>query len=138
MKIENLQKIYESNKTTIYKGRYQDYPQDVIIKILNLQYPTIEQKTRFYNEYYFTKNLNFSGIRKVIKKDTFEGKNILILEHFDGENLSKFDSKHQTDLKELLQVASNIAQTLGEIHLQNIIHKDINSNNIFCLSLIKY
>jgi serine/threonine protein kinase len=130
METRNIQKIYEGKNSTIYYGKYDNYNKYVIIKILNTEYPTEEQINRFNNEYEFTEELIIPGVRKGIKKDKRDGKNTLILEYFDGQTLKDFISSNNCNIKSLVKIASNISQTLGEIHQQNIIHKDINSNNI--------
>lgn len=52
---------------------------------------------------------------------------ILMLEFFEGMTLSNYQ---ETDIKTLLEVAILLAQGLADIHRCNIIHKDINSDNI--------
>jgi len=130
METISLQKIHESNKSIIYKAKNLNDDKNVIVKVLNYEFPTKEQITRFNNEYEFTEELIIPGVRKVLKKDKKDGKNCLILEYIDGQTLKDFISTNNCDIKSLIEIASKISQTLGEIHLQNIIHKDINSNNI--------
>ncbi|OQX98913.1 MAG: hypothetical protein B6I24_03970 [Bacteroidetes bacterium 4572_128] len=127
---KNLQKIYESQNSIIYKGKYKDFENDVLIKILNDENPSEEKINRFNNEFEFTKDLKIDGLREVFKKDKDNGKNILILEYFDGQNLKKFFFQKTANFFNKLKIAINISQTIAEIHEQNIIHKDINSNNI--------
>ncbi len=129
MKQENIQKIYESKNSTIYKGVYNGFEKKVLIKFLNIETHSEEQILKLNNEYEFTHNLGISGVRKVLKKDKKDEQNILISEYFEGQTLKDFinqDNKFEL----LIKVAINISQTLGEIHQHNIIHKDINSNNI--------
>ncbi len=130
MSTNDLHKIYESYNSTIYKGKYQNYNKDVIIKVLNSEHPTEEQITRFNNEYKFTKDLGINGVRKALNIDKVGGKNILILEYFEGQIIRQFIKKNNENIESCIQAACNISQALGEIHQQNIIHKDINSNNI--------
>ncbi len=129
MNTKNLQKIYESKNSIIYKGKYKNFDKDVIIKVLNAEYPSEKQIIGFNNEYEFTKDLNISGVRKVINIDEINGKNILVLEYFKGKTVRKALNK-LVNIENILKIAINITQTLGHIHQQNIIHKDINSNNI--------
>jgi len=128
--MQKMQKIYESNNSTIFKGRHDDFDNDIIIKQLNAEYPTEEQIVQFNNEYEFTKNLQIGGVNKALKKDKKDGKNILILEYFDGQTLKEFISKNRLNIDKFLKIACNISQIIGEVHQYNIIHKDINSNNI--------
>ncbi|OQX98107.1 MAG: hypothetical protein B6I20_11485, partial [Bacteroidetes bacterium 4572_117] len=127
---KKLKKIYESNNSTIYRGKYHGFDNEVVIKVLNTEYPSEKQITQFNNEYKFTHNLKISGIRKALKKDKIDGKNILILEYFEGETLTEFIEQNSFNTKLFLQIAENITQSLIEIHKQNIIHKDLNPHNI--------
>ncbi len=128
--MQNLQKIYESNNSTIYKGKHNDFDNNVIIKELNAESPSEEENIQFNNEYEFTKNLQISGVNKALKKDKKDGKNILILEYFEGQTLKEFINKTKLEIEIFIKIACDISQIIGEIHQQNIIHKDINSNNI--------
>jgi len=130
MVVVNLQKIYISKNSTIYKGKEQGFDNDVVIKVLEEEYPSEDQINTFNNEYDFTKDLNIQGVRKVLKKSTKSGKHSLILDYFDGKELIQYIIKNDSNILSKLQIAINIAQTLGEIHTKNIIHKDINTNNI--------
>ena len=55
--MQNLQKIYESKNSSIFKGKYSGFDNEVIIKMLNAEYPSEEQVVRFNNEYEFTNDL---------------------------------------------------------------------------------
>ena len=129
MTIKTIHKIYESNNSTVYIGNHGDFGNDVIIKSMNTEYPTEEQIIRFANEYEFTKT-GIPGVRKALKKTRENGKLVLILEYFDGQTLNEFIEENNLSVPELIPVGVGIAQALGNIHQQKIIHKDINSNNI--------
>ena len=130
--MENLQKLYESSNSTIFKGKHKDFKNEILIKVLKTDAPAEAQLTRFENEYKLTHNIKIQNVRKALKIAQFTGKNALFLEYFDGKTLKKIHSLKKEELKNknLLSIAINIAQTLGEIHEQNIIHKDLTSNNI--------
>ena len=129
MELNDLQKIYQGSKTTVYKGRIEDARREVVVKVLNNEFPSTEQIESFNNEYEYTTDLNISGIRQVLGKQKLEGKICLVFEYFGRQTLKEFIAgKH--DLSSLIRIACQISQILGEIHQRNVIHKDINSNNI--------
>ncbi|MEA3452429.1 MAG: AAA family ATPase [Bacteroidota bacterium] len=128
--MEKLEQIYKNNRITVYKGRCSDYEKDVALKFLNSEYPSEELIKRFENELKFTKNLNIKNIQKVLEKRITDRKHLLILEFVEGETIKSFINKKTTNLKSAIKIAIKIAETIGEIHQQNIIHNDINSNNI--------
>jgi serine/threonine protein kinase len=59
----------------------------------------------------------------------------LILEDFDGESLRAFLSSRTITIKDFLTIAIQLAETLGELHQKNIIHKDIKPQNIIINSV---
>ncbi len=129
MKFSDLHEIYQGNQSTVFKGMVSNSHKEVVIKVLNSEFPTALQIERFKNEYEFTRELNIPGIRQVIGMDQQEGKTCLIFEHFGRQTLKEFIADNH-DAKSLIRIACKISQILGEIHQRNIIHKDINSNNI--------
>jgi len=66
--MEKLKQIYRNNRITVYTGKYLDFDKDVIVKILNSEYPSEEQIARFENEFEITKDLNIEHIQKVLAK----------------------------------------------------------------------
>jgi len=128
--MNDLQKIYESQNSIIYKGKYLEFDEQVLIKTLNSKFINDKKIDCFDNEFKITKKLEIHGVRKALKNIKENGKNILILEYFNGITLKNFFSKKKINFSKYLKIVSKISQIIGEIHNKNIIHKDINSNNI--------
>ena len=63
------EKIYESSRSIMYRGRRKTDNLPVVIKILNSEYPTPEDIARFKREYEITSILN---IEKTIKAFSLE------------------------------------------------------------------
>ena len=125
-----LQKIYASSTSIIYRGIRESDQQKVIIKILNKDYPTTSELDKFKEEYQITKSFNCQGIIKVYSLVKYQNSLALIFEDFGGESLKLILSKKHFSLVELLEIAIKIAIALEEIHSNNIIHKNLNANNI--------
>ncbi len=130
MNVGILEKIYESKNSIIYKGLSPVSENHVVVKILNNEFPTEEEIQQFNKEYEIINELKIKGIRKVLAKDTADNKHKLILEYFEGQTLREYLLQNRQPISELLKIAVAIAQIVGEIHQQKIIHKDINSQNI--------
>lgn len=124
------EKIHESIKTVIYRGRKIGESKSVIVKIPNTEYPTMEEIIRLRNQYALTKNLNITGIVKPLSIEPYKNGLALILEDFDGISLKEYIDNNKLAISEFLKIAIQIAEILGEIHKNNIIHKDINPYNI--------
>ncbi len=133
MKTERIQKIYESQYSLIYQGRHQQVDQDVIIKVLNSDYPTENKITQFNAEYELTKDVeDIPGVRKALYIEKEDGQHCLILEYFAGQTLQHFivEQAGKIHILSRLKIAGAIAHIFGHIHQHNIIHKDVNSHNI--------
>ncbi|MGD1701865.1 diguanylate cyclase domain-containing protein [Dapis sp. BLCC M229] len=122
-----LDKIHQSMNSEVYRAIREEDAQRVILKVLKADYPTLSQLTRYKQEYELTRHLNLEG---VIKAYSLEQYQIIILEDFGGESLNIIQKSYQFDLTDFLDIAIKITTTLGQIHAENIIHKDINPANI--------
>ena len=128
-KINSL--IYESALSGVYRGYCESDFQQVILKILKLEYPTPEAIARYKLEYEVCKQLShIDGVVKAyefIKSQRFR---CITFEDFGGESLRILKSSRIFNLAEILEIATQVAGILSEIHGANVIHKDINPSNI--------
>jgi len=122
--------LHEGTKTVIYQGRYELEGTPVIIKTLKAEYPTLEEIARIRHEYQILHSLNIPGIIKPIELKPYEHGLALILEDFGGQPLQQYITSQKTNLINFIQIASQLAQIVGELHQNQIIHKDIKPPNI--------
>jgi predicted ATPase/serine phosphatase RsbU (regulator of sigma subunit)/tRNA A-37 threonylcarbamoyl transferase component Bud32 len=122
--------IYESANSLVYRGERNEDNQPVILKVLKEDYPTPEELTRYRQEYEMTHHLNLEGVVKTYGIKKYENTLVMVLEDFGGESLKRLMADRPFTLKEFLSLAIQITNTLGQIHTQNVIHKDINPANI--------
>ncbi|MEG4030223.1 MULTISPECIES: AAA family ATPase [unclassified Microcoleus] len=122
--------LHEGTKTVIYQGRYELEHTPVIIKTLKAEYPTLEEIARIRHEYQILHSLNIPGIIKPIELKPYEHGVALILEDLGGQPLKEYINSKKTNLINFLQIASQLAKILGELHQNHIIHKDIKPQNI--------
>ena len=54
----------------------------------------------------------------------------IVMEDFGGSSLGRLQKEQRFSLIDALKIGTVIANTLGNIHLQGVIHKDINPDNI--------
>ncbi|MEM6446977.1 MAG: serine/threonine-protein kinase, partial [Cyanobacteria bacterium P01_D01_bin.123] len=125
-----LERIYESENSLVYRGRSQVDDLPVIIKILKEDYPTPAELTRYRQEYEITRTLNLDGVIRVCGLEPYKRTLAIVLEDFGGQSLKTLFSKSCISPAKLLDLALQIVDILGQIHAQNIIHKDINPSNI--------
>ncbi|MEG4865910.1 MULTISPECIES: hybrid sensor histidine kinase/response regulator [unclassified Microcoleus] len=125
------EKIYSGVNTAIYRGIWQEQDLPVIVKTLNSEYPTLEEITRLRHEYKIRENLkDIEEIVNCYRLETNQNGVALTLEDFGGLALSIFLMATKLDLKQFLEIAVELAKSLGKIHQNQIIHKDIKPHNI--------
>ncbi|HAX74918.1 MAG TPA: serine/threonine protein kinase [Cyanobacteria bacterium UBA11372] len=124
-------KIYESEKSLVYRGIYEQKQIPAIIKVLKSDYPSLAELNQYKQEYEITQQLNIPGVIKAYSLEKYQNTLVMILEDFGGDSLKKLvRSSQKITLVEFLEIAIKITEILGEIHAVNIIHKDINPSNI--------
>jgi serine/threonine protein kinase len=74
--------------------------------------------------------LDLAGVIKVYGIEKYQNTLVIILEDFGGESLKQIMANEPLTVKKFLSLAIQIANSLGNIHAANIIHKDINPSNI--------
>lgn len=129
-----VEQIKIGANTVVYRGyRYCESDrnrQPVILKITNIQEQTVEAATLLKHEYEIAKTLDIEGIVKPYGLEYYDRRLALILEDFGGESLKKFGDRVKIKTKDFLEIAIQLALTMGEIHQNHIIHKDIKPSNI--------
>lgn len=124
-------KLYVTDKITIYRGINLKTNQIVILKMLTADYPSEENIAQLRHEYNILKKLNIPNVIRTYGFEKVDHKYILILEDVpDGQTLSTFLSKTQIDIETFLFMAIQLADLLYSVHLAHIIHKDVNPYNI--------
>ncbi len=125
------QKIYESARSLVYRGQMgNDNPMPVVLKVLKEEYPNPEEQARYRREYEMTHSLNLIGVVKAYSIEKYQNSLVIVLEDFGGESLKHWMLRRHFTLPEFLSIAISITESLGQIHLANIIHKDINPTNL--------
>jgi len=127
----DLTQIHESANSQVYRARKLKDNQPVILKFLNQDYPTPEQIRRYKQEYYLTCQLEYPGIIKAYSLEEWQRSYAIVLEDFGGISLKQWLKEHKILYpSEFLVLAIAITEIIGQIHTQNVIHKDINPDNI--------
>lgn len=127
---KQLQLLYESNKTLIFRATKELGQPSVILKFLKDPQPSLSDVSKLVHSYEIVKNLQISGIVKVLRLEKQERRPILVQEDVAGVSLHDFLKDHNLDLISFLKIAARLANTLGDIHHHQIIHKDIKPANI--------
>ncbi len=128
------EQIYLGSKTLVCRGIREQDQKPVIIKLMQNEYPTFSEIIQFRNQYTITKNLDLTGIVKPYSLVNYRNGYALLMEDFGGISLKDYvtnvETEDATSLQQFLQIAIQIASTLGELHRHRVIHKDIKPANI--------
>ena len=124
------EELYESANTLVYRGQRSVDNQPVILKVLKQDYPPPEKIAGFKREYEITCNLNIAGVVDAYSLESDQHRWVMALEDFGGESLARLELASKFPLTEFLTLAIQVTDILGQIHQQNIMHKDINPSNI--------
>lgn len=136
------EKIYDSNRTVVYRGQRQSDAKTAIVKVLRNEYPSFSELLAFRNQYTITKNLNIPGIVQPIALETYRNGYALVMEDVGGISLSDYikhkkkKTKEQGNTSELLSseeflaIALQLADIFDGLYRDRVIHKDIKPANI--------
>ncbi|MEH2235336.1 trifunctional serine/threonine-protein kinase/ATP-binding protein/sensor histidine kinase [Nostoc sp.] len=125
-----LETLHSGSKTVIYRGRRETDNASVIVKTLLCEHPPLEDIARLRHEYQIIEPLRIPGIVKAYELKNYQHSLALVLEDIPGCLLKELIATQTTTLIAFLKVGINLAQILGELHAQKIIHKDIKPHNI--------
>ncbi|MBW4681165.1 MAG: AAA family ATPase [Microcoleus vaginatus WJT46-NPBG5] len=125
-----LAQVHESEKSIVYRALHSQDNLPVILKVLKEDFPSPEQIARYKQEYKIIQNLNLEGVVKVYGLQKYRNTVALVLEDFGAKSLKNLINENHLNLKDILKISIKVVEILGEIHQQNIIHKDINPSNI--------
>jgi predicted ATPase/signal transduction histidine kinase/tRNA A-37 threonylcarbamoyl transferase component Bud32 len=119
-----------TNRTIVYQAIAQPDATPVILKTIASEYPHKTDIARLNHEYEILDGLQLDGVVAAYGLEEFQGKPILVLEDFGGRDLAFYLQSHTLSIAEGLQIGCQLAQAIGELHEQQIIHKDIKPQNI--------
>jgi len=127
--IKTIEVLYTGQDVVVYRGEHPEH-KEVAIKMLRTDFPSATQEQHIHNEFDIGINLNSGGIRKILQLTKIDNKHALILELIDGKPIKKNLPLFSKDIRFFLETSIKIAAALNSLHEKNIIHKDLNSNNI--------
>jgi tRNA A-37 threonylcarbamoyl transferase component Bud32 len=118
--------------SSVYKARDALLERHVALKILHEQYNEDEDFVeRFKREARSVAQLQHPNIVTVIDRGEEEGRQYIVFEYIEGENLKELVvRKGRLDVRDALEIALEVARGLAFAHEQGLIHRDVKPQNI--------
>jgi eukaryotic-like serine/threonine-protein kinase len=118
--------------STVYKARDSLLERNVVLKVLHQQYSEDEQFVeRFKREARSVAQLQHPNIVTVIDRGEEGGRQYIVFEYIDGENLKELVvRKGRLDVRTTLEVGLEIARGLSFAHEHGLVHRDVKPQNV--------
>ena len=118
--------------STVYKAHDSLLERNVALKVLHQQYNEDEDFVeRFKHEARSVAQLQHPNIVTVIDRGEEDGRQYIVFEFIDGENLKELVvRKGRLGLRDALEIALEIARGLAFAHDHGLIHRDVKPQNV--------
>ena len=118
--------------STVYKAHDSLLERNVALKVLHQQYNEDEDFVeRFKHEARSVAQLQHPNIVTVIDRGEEDGRQYIVFEFIDGENLKELVvRKGRLELRDALEIAAEIARGLAFAHDHGLIHRDVKPQNV--------
>lgn len=125
-----FEKVHSSKHTVTYRGLRLRDKQSVVLKLPSQTNPTSKDIALLQNEYQLLNHLSIPGVSRVYDLIQSNLIPVLVLDDVGGISLAKFVEGQPLDLTLFFQIALQLTDIIGQLHLCHIIHKDIKPDNI--------
>jgi serine/threonine protein kinase/TolA-binding protein len=116
----------------VYRAQDTKLGRQVALKVLPMGNTSSEESIeRFRREARTASSLNHPNICTIYGFDEYEGQLYLAMELLDGEPLDRRLSGRPMELRQMLEIAAQVADALDAAHTEGILHRDVKPANIF-------
>ena len=122
--------VFDREPTRVFRARRLSDGLMVMLKSLRDEQEAREASACLKHEYEMARRLQVPSVIRVYGLERLQGRPVVVLEDFGGDSLDHVVQQRSLVLQEVLAIATQLVQGLGEIHAANIIHKDINPSNV--------
>ncbi len=122
--------LYESATTRVLRATRRGEQRSVVLKVLKEGELTRGYFERYQQEFELLKSLGSPGVVRVIDFLRLPEGHTLVLEDQGGESLARRLARGALRLPEFLAIAIGASEALAEVHLADVIHKDVSPGNL--------
>jgi serine/threonine-protein kinase len=118
--------------SSVYKAHDSLLERYVALKVLHEQYNEDDEFVeRFKREARSVAQLQHPNIVTVIDRGEEEGRQYIVFEYIDGENLKELVvRKGRLDVRDALEIAVEVARGLAFAHEHGLVHRDVKPQNV--------
>ena len=118
--------------SSVYRAHDSLLERNVALKVLHQQYNEDEDFVeRFKHEARSVAQLQHPNIVTVIDRGQEDGRQYIVFEYVDGENLKELVvRKGRLDVRDALEIALEIARGLAFAHEHGLVHRDVKPQNV--------
>jgi len=126
-----LEKLGAGGMGEVYLAEDMKLGRKVAIKILSEEYTTNRDRLhRFEQEACAASALNHPNILTIHEVGQDDGRHFIATEFIDGVTLRAKMAERHLEIRELLDIAIQVASALEEAHSAGIVHRDVKPDNI--------
>ncbi len=117
--------------SSVYRAHDRLLDRKVALKVLHEQYTgDAEHVGRFRHEARAVATLSHPNIVTVIDRGEHDGRQFIVLEYVDGENLKELIRRGPLPVATAVDLAIQISQGLAFAHQQGLVHRDVKPQNV--------
>jgi eukaryotic-like serine/threonine-protein kinase len=117
--------------SSVYRAHDRLLDRKVALKVLHQQYTgDAEHVGRFRHEARAVATLSHPNIVTVIDRGEHDGRQFIVLEYVDGENLKQLIRRGPVPVATAVELAIQISQGLAFAHQQGLVHRDVKPQNV--------
>src|SRR3954452_1204151 len=118
--------------SSVFRARDRLLERNVALKILHEQYTRdASYVERFRREARAVAQLSHPNIVTVIDRGEYAGRQFIVFEYIDGQNLKELVREHGAlPVREALELAIQMGRALAFAHHQGVVHRDVKPQNV--------
>ncbi|MBI5021447.1 MAG: serine/threonine protein kinase [Ignavibacteriales bacterium] len=126
-----LEKLGEGGMGIVYKAHDTKLDRIIALKFLPAHISTDDEvKQRFIHEAQAASALNHTNICSIHTIEEYDGQQFIDMEFVEGKTRGVLLKEKELSLKEVVDIALQIAEGLNAAHKKGIVHRDIKPDNI--------